>query len=67
MMTCATCAWFMPLSPGHAAICGEKWQHLEWYDAMPLTSAAETCDKHEVRDARGEQAPRSGDRPGSDT
>jgi hypothetical protein len=50
--TCATCSWFYALSPGHAAICGEKWRHLPWHAAVPLTSADETCDKHEARDER---------------
>lgn len=45
--TCATCRWAMPLSPGHAIICGEKWRHLKWNDAVPLTSKDEGCDKHE--------------------
>lgn len=44
--TCKTCSWAVPLSPGHAIICGEKWRHCEWNDAVPLTSADETCEHH---------------------
>jgi hypothetical protein len=47
--TCATCKWFRPLSPGHAAICFERWRHMEWNEGVPLTSAEDTCDKHEQR------------------
>lgn len=48
MATCATCKHFAPLSPGHAAICFEKWRGLPWNAAVPLTTAVDTCDKHEI-------------------
>lgn len=49
MSPCRTCKWFMPLSPGHAAICGERWQHLKWNDAVPLVSKDHGgCEKHEI-------------------
>lgn len=41
--TCARCKWFAPLSPGHAAICFEKWRGLPWNAAVPLTTADDTC------------------------
>jgi hypothetical protein len=44
--TCRTCRHFMPLSPGHAAICGERWGDLPWNAAVPLTTADGSCDKH---------------------
>lgn len=47
--TCATCNWAMPIAPGYAIVCGEKWRRLEWHEAAPLTSAGEVCDKHELR------------------
>lgn len=48
MPKCLTCKWFARLSPGSAAICFEHWRHLEWNDAVPLTTAEDTCDKHEI-------------------
>lgn len=47
--TCLSCKWFMPVSPGHAAICFEKWRRLKWNDAVPLTSAEKWCDHHVER------------------
>jgi hypothetical protein len=48
MRKCVTCKWFGKLSQGHAAICFERWRHLEWNDAVPLTTADGTCEKHEI-------------------
>lgn len=48
MPICATCRYFKPLWPGHAAICFERWQHLPWNAAVPLTTADDTCDKHDL-------------------
>ncbi len=47
--TCATCKSFAPLSPGHAAICFERWRGLPWHAAVPLTTADDSCEKHERR------------------
>lgn len=47
MATCATCKHFAPLKPGHAAICFEKWRGLPWNAAVPLTTAGDTCEKHD--------------------
>ena len=42
----------MPLSPGHAAICGEQWRHLKWNDAVPLVDKEHGgCEKHELKNA----------------
>lgn len=30
------CRLFLPLSPGHAAICVVQWQKLPWNAAVPL-------------------------------
>ena len=49
MPTCETCKFFAPLSPGHAAICFEKWRHLKWNDAVPLTAKDNSCEKHETK------------------
>lgn len=49
---CKSCTWFAPLSPGHAAICFEKWRGLEWNAAVPLTTADDSCKKHEQRAPR---------------
>ncbi len=49
METCSTCKYFMPLSPGYAAICGEKWRDLPWNAAVPLTTANDSCEKHESK------------------
>lgn len=46
MATCSTCAYFAPLSPGHAAICFERWRHLPWNAAVPLTTADDGCENH---------------------
>jgi len=45
-LTCATCRHFVPLSPGHAAICFERWRDLPWNAAVPLTTKDDTCDQH---------------------
>lgn len=47
--TCATCQHFAPLSPGHAAICFERWAGLPWNAAVPLTTANDSCEKHAAR------------------
>lgn len=47
--TCRTCAYFKPLSPGHAAICFKRWEGLPWNAAVPLTTADETCGDHTQR------------------
>jgi hypothetical protein len=52
MNTCETCKHFMPLSPGHAAICFERWKDLPWNAAVPLTTKDESCEKHELRTDR---------------
>lgn len=44
---CATCRWFAPLSPGRAAICHEKWRDLPWNAGVPLTTATDSCERHE--------------------
>lgn len=44
--TCSTCEHFAPLTPGHAAICFEKWKGLPWNAAVPLTTADGWCEKH---------------------
>lgn len=44
--TCATCKHFTRLKPGHAAICMFKWRGKEWNDAVPLTTADDTCEDH---------------------
>ena len=46
---CETCTYFALLSPGHAAICFERWSHLKWNDAVPLVSKDYGCDKHRRR------------------
>lgn len=48
--TCATCKWFAPLKPGHAAICFEKWRSLPWNAAVPLTTAHGSCNCHTLPD-----------------
>lgn len=47
MATCATCIYFRPLTPGRAAICFERWKGLPWNAAVPLTTASDTCEKHD--------------------
>lgn len=48
--TCATCTYFGPLKPGHAAICFEKWRHLEWNDAVPLVTPDDSCKRHKPKE-----------------
>lgn len=47
MPKCSTCKHFAPLKPGHAAICMERWKGLPWNAAVPLTTADDTCEKHD--------------------
>ena len=47
MAACETCKHFAPLSPGHAAICLEKWKDCKWNDAVPLTDKDGWCDKYD--------------------
>lgn len=50
---CATCSYFAPLSPGHAAICFERWQHLPWNAAVPLVKRTDSCEKHAYAELTG--------------
>ena len=50
---CATCSWFAPLSPGHAAICFERWRHLPWNAAVPLVKPNDSCDQHALKRPEG--------------
>lgn len=59
-VTCATCTWAMPLAPGHAIICGEKWRDLPWNAAVPLTRAENSCDKYEGRHVTPPEAHKAG-------
>ena len=47
MPTCKTCIYFAPMKPGHAAICFERWRHLPWNAAVPLTTENDTCEKYQ--------------------
>ena len=38
------CSHFLPLSPGHAAICMERWKDLPWNAAVPLTNKDGRCE-----------------------
>jgi hypothetical protein len=51
--SCASCRSFRSLLGGSTGICFEQWKHVGPYDAVPLTTAGESCDKHR---AFGEQA-----------
>lgn len=54
---CATCSHYGKLSPGHAAICFNKWKGLPWTAAVPLVRFDDTCDNYKFagRAALGEQ------------
>lgn len=58
MTHCETCSWFKPLLISNGAgICFERWRHVGPYDAVPLTTAGESCDKH-ARRVLGEREPK---------
>lgn len=46
---CGNCRHYMALSPGQAAICIEKWRHLAWNEAVPLTAPTDSCVKFAAR------------------
>jgi len=43
-LTQVRCPWFIPLSPGHAAICMKRWEKLPWNAAVPLTTKDGACN-----------------------
>lgn len=61
--TCATCGWWRRLlSPsGQTGICHERWRDMKWNDAVPITTASETCDQHEARASLSQHADKEGE------